>query len=195
LEENAKGARRGFVLVEFGNKIQNVELVEIKNTKYEIIEIDGKNRDAKSVNAELLQKTRDVDSKDKVIIIKLEGELSTGKTADIDTSTIREELADAGALTVNISKNRLSSREYKITEAKGQNKDEIETNVFKENIGEIRLKQEELKGEKGVMLAKKLLKELEQPILVNEKKSEYTLRIRKNALEILGLNPNDSQLN
>ena len=195
LEENAKGARRGFVIVEFGNKIQNVELVEIKNTKYEIIEIDGKNRDAKSVNAELLQKTRDVDSKDKVIIIKLEGELSTGKTADIDTSTIREELADAVALTVNISKNRLSSREYKITEAKGQNKDEIETNVFKENIGEIRLKQEELKGEKGVMLAKKLLKELEQPILVNEKKSEYTSRIRKNALEILGLNLDDSQLN
>jgi hypothetical protein len=195
LEENAKGARRGFVLVEFGNKIQNVELVEIKNTKYEIIEIDGENRDAKSVNSELLQKTRGVDSKDRVIIIKLEGELSTGKTADIDTSIIREELANAGAITVNISKNRLSSREYKITEAKGQNKDEIETNVFKENIGEIRLKQEELKGEKGVMLAKKLLKELEQPILVNEKKSEYTSRIRKNALEILGLNLDDSQLN
>ena len=67
--------------------------------------------------------------------------------------------------------------------------------MFKENIGEIRLKQEELKGEKGVMLAKKLLKELEQPILVNEKKSEYTSRIRKNALEILGLNLDDSQLN
>lgn len=195
LEENAKGAKRGFVLVEFSDKVQNVEFVEIKNTEYELIEIDGENRDAKSVNSELIQKTREIASKDKIIIIKLEGELSTGKTADIDTSAIREELGNAGALTVNISKNRLSSREYKITEAKGQNKDEIETNVFKENIGEIRLKQEELRGEKGVFLAKKLLKELEQPILVNEKKSEYAMRIRKNALEILGLSLDDSQLN
>ncbi|HWP78810.1 MAG TPA: DNA repair exonuclease [Candidatus Nitrosotenuis sp.] len=195
LEENAKGQKRGFVLVDFDDKVNKVEFIEIKNAEYEIIEINAENRDAKSVNAELLQKIKNLNPTEKIVIIKIEGQLSTGKTADIDTSLAREELLGYGALEVKISKNKLFSREYNITAAKGQNRDEIETNVFKENIGEIRLKQENLVGDKGVVLAKRLLKELEQPILVNEKKLEYLLRIKKNALEIMGLWLDDSQLN
>jgi DNA repair exonuclease SbcCD nuclease subunit len=195
LEENAKGQKRGFVLVDFSDTVKKIEFVEIKNTEYEILEINAENRDAKSVNIELMQKTKNTDPKGKIIIIKLEGQLATGKTIDIDTSLAREELGSNGALEVKISKNKLFSREYSITAAKGQSRDEIETNVFKENIGQLRLKQETLGGDKGVMLAKRLLKELEQPILANEKRSEYQSRIKKNTMEILGLQSDDSQLN
>jgi DNA repair exonuclease SbcCD nuclease subunit len=195
LEENAKGQKRGFVLVDFSDTVKKIEFVEIKNTEYEILEINAENRDAKSVNTELMQKTKNTDPKGKIIIIKLEGQLATGKTIDIDTSLAREELGSNGALEVKISKNKLFSREYSITAAKGQSRDEIETNVFKENIGQLRLKQETLGGDKGVMLAKRLLKELEQPILANEKRSEYQSRIKKNTMEILGLQSDDSQLN
>ena len=44
----------------------------------------------------------------------------------------------------------------------------------------------------GVALAKKLLSELGQPALENEKKADYASRIRQDALGVLGLKLDDS---
>ncbi|MFZ8937944.1 MAG: metallophosphoesterase family protein [Nitrosopumilaceae archaeon] len=187
LEDNANGQKRGLVLVEFEDDVKSVEFVEIENGQYEIVEVDANNRKADSINQELLEKTKDIEPSGKIVIIKVAGELTSGKTADVNISPIRESLNERGALVVNISKNRLTSKEYSITEAKGADKNEIETNVFAENIGQLRFEQKNLLGEDGVSLAKKLLQELGQPILVNEKKNEYIPRIRDSALAILGI--------
>ncbi|EIJ65804.1 Ser/Thr phosphatase family protein [Candidatus Nitrosopumilus salaria BD31] len=192
LEDNANGQKRGFVLVEFDDMVKSVKFVEIPNTSYEIIEINADNRKAESINQELAEKTKDIDPADKIVIIKVSGELTSGKTADVDISTIRDNLNERNALIVNISKNQLTSKEYSITEAKGANKEEIETNVFSENIGQLRFDYPELLGDEGVKLGKKLLSELAQPLLENEKKNEYIPRIRDNVLAILGLDANDS---
>jgi DNA repair protein SbcD/Mre11 len=187
LEDNANGQKRGFVLVEFEDAVKSVEFVEVENTSYEIIEVDANNRKAESINQELLEKTKDIDPAEKVVIIKVKGELTTGKTADVDISIVRDNLNERNAMVVNVSKNGLTSKEYSITEAKGANKEEIETNVFSENIGQLRFDYPELLNEQGIKLAKKLLSELGQPVLINEKKNEYVPRIRDNALALLGL--------
>ncbi len=192
LEENAKGEQRGFVLVEFEDKVKNVEFVPIKNVDYEIIEYNAEKKSAKTVNLELAKSLKEFDPANKVVIIKVWGELASGKTSEIDFSAISEELKQNNVFEVKINRNQLSSKDYNITPASGKNKDEIETNVFKENIGDLRLEQKELLGEAGVGLAKKLLQELGQPLLVNEKKGEYQKRIEQNAIEILGLKINDS---
>ena len=192
LEENAKGQKRGFVLVDFDEKINSVEFVELENTAYEIIEVDAENRKAESVNHELAEKTKEIDPANKVVIIKVAGEMTLGKIADVDVSAIRDILSDAGSLVVNISKNQLKSKEYSITNAKGSNKDEVETNVFAENIGQLRFENKDLLGEQGIDLAKKLLRELGQGQLVNEKKNEYIPRVRDNALAVLGVDKDDS---
>ena len=148
---------------------------------------------AKGVDAtHIMSKVKDIDPAQKIIILKVAGELTSGKTADVDLSLIKEDLIQKGSLVVNISKNKLTSREYSITAANGENKDEIETNVFKENIGQVRTKEKELIGNDGVTLAKKLLKEFSQPVLVNEKKAEYQTRIQQGILELLGLEQDDS---
>ena len=118
--------------------------------------------------------------------------MTKGKTADVDIYAIRDELNEKGALVVNINKNQLTSKEYSITEARGENKEEIETNVFSENIGQLRFKQKNLIGDAGVALAKKLLSEFGQPSLENEKKADYASRIRQDALGALGLKLDDS---
>ena len=192
LEENSKGQKRGFVLVEFEDKIKDVSFVELENTSYEIIEIDANNRKADSINKELLEKTQGIDPGNKIVIIKIDGEMTSGKTSDVDISGIRESLYQREASAVEISKNRLTSLEYRITEAKGENKIEIETNVFSENIGQFRFKQKNLISDAGVALAKKLLSEFGQPKLENEKKSDYESRIRQDALGALGLKFDDS---
>ena len=187
LEDNANGQKRGFVLVEFDDKIKSVDFVEIKNTEYEIIEVDANNRKAESVNQELSEKTADVDVVNKVVIVKIQGELMSGKTAEVDVSIVRDNLNNKDALVVNVSKNQLTSKEYSITEAKGSNKEEIETNVFSENIGQLKFDYPELLDKSGIKLASKLLQELGQSKLENENKNEYIPRIRDSALALLGL--------
>ena len=187
LEDNANGQKRGFVLVEFDDEIKSVDFIEIENTKYEIIEVDANNRKAESVNQELSEKTADIDVVNKVVIVKIQGELMSGKTADIDVSIVRDNLNDKDALVVNVSKNQLTSKEYSITEAKGSNKEEIEINVFSENIGQLKFDYPELLDKSGIKLASKLLQELGQSKLENENKNEYIPRIRNSALALLGL--------
>ena len=187
LEDNANGQKRGFVLVEFEDTVKSVDFVEIENTEYEVIEVDANNRKAESVNQELAEKTADIDVQNKVVIIKIQGELMAGKTADVDVSIVRDNLNNKDALVVNVSKNQLTSKEYSITEAKGSNKEEIETNVFSENIGQLKFDYPELLNESGIKLSSKLLRELGQSKLENEKNNEYIPRIRDSALALLGL--------
>ena len=187
-----RAKKRGFVLVEFDEQVKSVEFIEIPNVSYEIIQVDANNRKAESVNAELMEKTKEVDPANKVVIIKVKGELTSGKTADVDISSIRDELNSRNAMVINISKNALTSKEYSITKASGENKEEIETNVFSENIGQLRLEYPQLLDEHGVALAKKLLGALGQPALDNEKQIQYIPRIRDNALALLGLDDDDS---
>ncbi|MEK9682478.1 MAG: DNA repair exonuclease [Nitrosopumilus sp.] len=192
LEENAKGQKRGLVLVEFEDKVKSVEFIELENTQYEIIEVDANNRRAESINSELVEKTKEIDAANKVVIIKVAGEMISGKTADVDISLIRDKLNDSGSLVVNIAKNQLKSKEYSITEAKGSNKEEVETNVIAENIGQLRFEQSILNGESGIKLAKRILEELSQGQLANEKKNDYIPRVRDSVLAILGVNKDDS---
>jgi len=192
LEDNAKGQKRGFVLVEFEDKIKNVEFLEIQNTSYKIIQVNAENRIAESVNKELQDKIREIDPTQQVVIIKVQGEMTKGKTADVDISAIRDELNQKGALVVNINKNQLTSKEYSITEAKGANREEIENNVFAENIGQLRFEQKSLVGKSGVQLAKKLLSVLKQQKLENEKNTDYSARIKENVFGIMGIDSDAS---
>lgn len=196
LEENAKGKKRGIVFVEFEDKIKNIEFFPIENTEYELIEIDADLKRASTINLELLEQIKKIEPKNKIVIIKVYGELSEGKTTDIDFTKIKEELIQKQVLDIKINRNHLTSKEYKIIKAAGIGKDEIEINIFKENIGEIRIDQKEIIGKEGVEIAKKLLKEITQPILINEKIHDYETRIEQSAIELLGLRiKDDSNLN
>ncbi len=192
LEENAKGQERGFVMVEFGNDaIGSVEFIHLENTKYEIIEVDANDKKGDDVNRELQERTGSIDPKDKVVIVKVTGEMSSGKTSDIDISAVRDTLNEGDSLVVNISKSSLTSKEYSITSAKGSNREEIEANVISENIGQLHFKQDRLMGTPGIDLTNKLLHELSHAQLDNETRNNYESRIRDNALAILEINDNN----
>ena len=192
LENNALGAKRGFFIVEFDDDVESIEFVPLENTRYEIIQINAENRSAESVNLMLRQRVSEISPADKVVIVKIAGEMTNGKTADIDIPAVRTSLAQRGSLVSLINKNQLKSKEYEITRAKGADRREIETNVFFENIGQLRLDRADLVGEHGVGLAGVLLRRLGAGQLANEKKAEYTTRIKRDALATLGLDGDDS---
>lgn len=193
LEDNAKGTKRGFIQVEFDTKIRKVEFIPIENAQYKIIEYDAGGKKSTSVNLDLLSAIKRFDPADKIIIIKAWGEMISGKTTEIDFTNISKELKEKGAIEVLINRNSLSSKEYSITPASGKTKEEIEINVFKENIGQVKMGEKKLQGTSGVKLATSLLHELRQSQLINENKTEYQNRIDQNAYKLLGINiENDS---
>ena len=190
--DNAKGQQRGFVLVEFEKEVQKVEFIHIPNIEYVLIEIDAQNKKVESVDTELRAKIRDSEVKEKLVIINVKGELSEGKTTGIDFSEIKDELTENGTLSVLINRNQFSSREYNITAAKGSNKEEIVTNVFTENLGQLSLDDKKLLGDNGINIAKSLLEKLGNGKLDNEKEREYEERMTAEAFGVLEIDLDDS---
>lgn len=189
LEENARGQERGMVFVEVGQDGLTVEFVPLPNAEYTLIDIDAERKRASTVNSELLEKVRQSDSKDKIVVIKIHGELSEGKTTDIEYAKAKEGLY--GALEIKVNRSRLTSREYAITPAGGRDRTEIETNAFRENIGEVRMDERELMGDAGINTARAMLSAAILPILQNEKRTDYQNRIIENMLGTAGLKIRD----
>lgn len=212
LEENARGVKRGYVLVEFENadggggtgggvdsgssgagscRITSIQLIEVPSCRYEMLEINANHRRSTDVGHEIAERTKDIDPAETVVILKVKGMLSEGKTTDIDFKTIANDLRKKDAIDVKISRGQLSSAEYTITESKGDTGEEIMENTFYENIGEVD-SVEELIGRRGADLAKALFEDLRRPSLANEPLAVYAKRITDDALKTLGLESHDS---
>ena len=187
LETSAKGTQRGFLLVEFDEKLNNVEFVPIQSVEYELIDIKVDGMSSSKAKKEIEKHTQNIEPKDKIVYIKVRGELSSGKTSEVDFGKIAENLRNQGAIDVKIHQRQFSSREYNITVARGETKEEKIQNIFKENISEVKLNQPELLGDKGISLAQKLLHKLKQPKYLDETTADYQRRIEDDAINLLGL--------
>ncbi len=184
-ELSAKGEKRGFYIVNFDGKVENMEFVEINVCDYAYIHYDVSGKNSIQVQNELLEKLEKVDVENKLVLLKISGELSGGKTSNIDSKLLRGLLIGKGAIHVNINRHGLTSKNHRKVKLMGEDIPTMESKVFKENIGNIRLSNKNLKSERGIKLANELLRILRQEQKPNEKKGDYEKRIRTNALEFL----------
>ena len=192
IEKNAKGIKRGYVIVEFDEKIRKLKFIPLHNANYDIIEYDVKGKSIDRVKLEFSKKINNIDPKNKIVIIKILGELISGKTTEINFSKIKENLLERGAIDVKINNKNLTSKEYIITPSRGKGKNEITKNIFKENIDDLKLKQKILLGDSGCEIAQQLLHILGETKAVDENKNDYQIKVRNGALKILRLKPNAS---
>lgn len=114
LEENAKQVKRGFVIVEFDNKIKNVKFCEIKKTDYELLEFNANGKTANALNIEILKKISQIIPENKIILLKVQGELKSGKTTEVNFIEFKEKLLQSGAREVNVNRINLFSKKYHI---------------------------------------------------------------------------------
>jgi DNA repair exonuclease SbcCD nuclease subunit len=187
IEDSAKGQRRGLYIVDFEEKVENVQFREISVCKFAYIEYDVSNKNSLLVMKGLGEKLQEAQVQDALVVVKVKGELSGGKTSDISSTEIKTLLMDNGALGVIVNRHGLSSKEYTAVRVMGEDIPTIETRLLKENIGAIKVSNEDLKGDKGVKLAEELLKALRQEQKINETKRDYLERVQRQALDMLGL--------
>lgn len=188
MEENAKGVKRGFVMVDFDERgITDVRLVPSLPCEYAIITIDAENKTAESVQEELKEKIDKVQPSNRIVITRMSGQMSAGRTTDINMANAKKNLRERGALDVLVTRHGLSSTEYSIRAESGSTIEETEKLVFQENIGQVQVKRDTLSGDAGIRLADDLLGLLRQPRPENEKVKDYKYRMTTDALARMGL--------
>ncbi|WEU40350.1 MAG: DNA repair exonuclease [Candidatus Odinarchaeum yellowstonii] len=190
-EEAAKGVKRGFYVVEFDSQVRNTEFIEVKVCDYYFEEYDATGKTPSQVTNDLAEKLRKADLNNKIVLLKVSGELASGKTADVDFTSIRRIIMERGALHARINRYGLTSKEYTSIKVKGSDVKEVEEKIFEENLRTVKLSNQKLTSTEGVKLALNLLKVLRDPPKVNESKDDYLNRIRSQALNVLGVSEDE----
>ena len=190
LDTSAKGEERGFYIVQFSTKVERIDFVPISVCGYELMEYDASNKNASGVQEDLLQMARQQKSlESKLVLLKVSGEMSGGKTADIDFQQIKKLLKDQGAIEIQLNYQKLTSKQYAAIHiaSAGEETHKIEERLFKEHIGTVKVENPKLKSDAGIALSKELLSVLKQPKKENETKGSYESRVIADATKTLGL--------
>ncbi|MGZ7070664.1 MAG: metallophosphoesterase family protein, partial [Methanobacterium sp.] len=193
MEMSAKGEKRGFYIVEFDDQIQDVNFCKEKNfheldlATYEFLSFKADNKNSNQLYDEILDLIKNHDVDGKIVILKVKGELTGGKTSDINFYEIRKILKESGAINISINHHGLTSKEFTKIRVKGETTEEIEKNLLLENTANIDVDQKELKDKEGSNLAINLLKILRKSPKPNEKKSDYNNRILNESLDLLNM--------
>ena len=196
LENVAKGMKRGYILVEFEDKVKKVSFIETTYPKIEFHHIHGDNRTSRELSGTLRKLVDEVEPKDKIMLLKVDGILTLGLVTDIDWNEIREKLMEKGSEFVYINRRGLSTKETPEIKVQGESVKEIESKVLSESLKDFaiprsysdetrRWVEAEFKGDKGLGLASKMLEFLKIEKQEGETNTDFEERVSKEVYQIL----------
>ena len=133
---------------------------------------------------EIEQRISEIDADGKIAVLKVKGELSGGKTSDINFPEIKSKLTKKGAIHVHLNRYGLKSKEYAAAFVKGEDISAIESMLLKDKAGSVSVTQQQLKD--GA-IATELLKVLRQEAKLGESKRTFAERVVRSGLEALKL--------
>lgn len=176
--ETYKGG--GFYIVEVhNNDITNLrhEFIELKKVETLKLNVDGKT----SSEAEefIIQEVSKLDSKDKIITLRIKGSLSSGKVSDINFNEIFDKLEDAYIVLKNT--NKLQTKEIQELEIESTDIDKVEDSLieeFSKQDSKLEFTKESLSDLKEVLAEEKL---------EGEKNADFERRLEKNLIKTLNL--------
>ncbi|MDH5806883.1 MAG: metallophosphoesterase [Candidatus Methanomethylicaceae archaeon] len=182
LENTVKGERRGFFIVNNGK----VEFIDLTPFQGIYKEFDATGLSALELNNRIRSFIENTDIKNKVVVLKVFGELVRGTTSDVEFTKIREEIMKKGALYLHLNRSQLKSREFEGATPIGEDINKIEEEIFKEAIAYKKFNELKLIKE-GVNLSKILFNQLRVQKKEGERQVDYERRMKEAAIEVLGI--------
>ena len=187
MELTASGMRRGHMIVRHENgKVTDVAgSASRPDVQYRVLNVDASNRKSEDVDKEVRYKSAGADVDGKVILMKVAGTISEGRTSDIDLAGAITMLNARGAIAVELNRRGLLSKKYEIekVEQKGSRKD-LARAIFDKNIKEYEGRPA-LMGDSGVDFAMAMFKTLSQEKREGETKADYEKRVIDPALKMV----------
>jgi len=156
-----KYSRGGFYIVDVEEKdgefIEKTEWKPIQVINTHHIKIDCNNKTPKQVEEEIYDEIENKEFIKTIVTMRLEGRLKQGKGTDIDFKGIYGMLFDKSAYYIMKSLSRLSSEEFENvdTDIESDSVEEVEKNIVKEHLGQIKV--EGMDAEKEEELMHKLI--------------------------------------
>jgi len=118
-----------------------IKFIPIKPREILTLEIDCTNKTVIESLEFIDQKISAVSAEDKIVTVRITGSLTSGKTYEIKSNDIAEQIRNGGALDVLINKNALTSKEYApIRVAVGKTNEEIEETLIHEHAEKTSMK-------------------------------------------------------
>lgn len=185
LESTAKGDRRGFYVVDFDDRFRGMRFVALESFLGAYLEVDVGGRNAIQANKELQERVARLEVKERVVVLRISGELAGGKTTELDLHGARKSLTERGAVWVYVNRYGLTSKELTEGRVLGDDATAIEGTLFKDNLAKLKLSTRELTGESGVTRAKELLRLMRQGQRSNEMKKDYAKRLTDSGAEVI----------
>jgi DNA repair protein SbcD/Mre11 len=188
LESIAKGNESGFYIVDFDKDVKRVEFVEVTPCRIVELEFSAQGKSASQTYAALQEIARRATVDDQVMLLKVHGELSQGKTSDIDFGSIRKQFLAKKPISFLLSYSQLDSLEQlAVAGAKPISPSLTEKEIFEKRISKVASAEPRLRGASGVQVSLSLLKALKDERRENELKPDYQSRIEKSGANVLGL--------
>ena len=188
LESIAKGNESGFYVVDFDTDVRRVEFVEVTPCRITELEFSAQGKSASQTYVALQEVVRRATVEDQIVLLKVHGELSQGRTSDIDFGAIRRQVLAKRPLCLLLSYSQLTSREQSDDAAtKPLSPSLTEKETFEQKISTVTSPEPQLRGARGVQLSLSLLKALKDERRENELKPDYQSRIEKTGVDILWL--------
>ena len=195
LEETAKGEKRGFYIISFDKKIFDCRFIELNVVDILYNEIVSSKWNSEKLEDEITKKISSMEVKNKIVLIKVKGKL-LGKRSNIDFGKFSMDISNRVALMSFINTNNLSTDETKVIVVHGDNKFDIEREIFHESIKNFqseptlsdKVKKQinsKLTGKTGESISISLLEILRNEKLENENASTYDDRIFSSAKSVL----------
>ena len=152
--------------------------IMIKNV--EVLNFDCNRKTPSQVEKEVLDRLKEVEVKDKIVTVRIKGELISGKASDIQLNDIFGILLHKGAYYVMKSTSLVKSKEFEEVKTNASSIEEAEEKVIKNNLGQGSIKNEE-------ELIKNLIKVFSLEKQEGETKYEFEKRLLEETNKILNM--------
>jgi len=157
----------------------NCEYIPVKLKEVINYSFNADNKTPDEVRQEILNTISNYEGK--IITIRIEGTLKSGKPSDINFKEIMSKLESAYYVLKNT--NKLTTKEFEELEIDTGNVEEIEHKIIEEHLGQIEFMKKEEEKKITELLMDVLNKEKEE----GEKNADFELRVIKDAAKVLGI--------
>ena len=173
-----------YVVAQSGGKLE-AEWKKLDLYKVMRLEIAADGKTPEGVEDEVKSQLEKVDVKDKIVLLRVEGTLASGRPSDIDFRGLTSLLIERGAKLVKKSTSKLSAKEYEEIKVSSVSREDLEDKLIREHVGQHKLGK--LSSEELVQLTKGLMKVLAEDKKLEETNRDYSERIRNNIISVLGI--------
>jgi DNA repair exonuclease SbcCD nuclease subunit len=179
---------RGFVVgtVRTGRVEVAFERVEVVPYLREEFDVTGKT--AAEARAAIESRVAAWDVGGKAVVVRVRGELASGRRAELDLDGLHTRLPKLGARAVHIVKSYSVRESERVPTVEGETQADVERKVVEAKVAAFASRDVRFTGPAGADLALALKRVLsEEPPAQRGGKSEYQERVVQQALELLGL--------